>query len=132
MYLSIHASEKEKLSMAEVAEELKIPKAFTGKILQELVKNQIISSVKGPNGGFYLTEENKQKPVIDIIHVVDGLDFFKKCGLGLSKCSDTKPCPFHEEFKKVREALNEMFTQSTISFLSKEIEQKKFRLADLV
>ena len=102
LHLAIVSNEENKKNNRDLAEELKLPTPYLGKILQELVPKQIISSVKGPNGGFYLTKENKQLPLIKVIEVIDGLSFFNTCGLGLSDCSDEQPCPIHHDFKKAK------------------------------
>ncbi|HPQ08627.1 MAG TPA: Rrf2 family transcriptional regulator [Bacteroidia bacterium] len=127
MYLSIH-SENDKKSADEIAEYLKIPKAFTSKILQQLVNDDIVSSAKGPGGGFYLSASNKKKKVLDVVKSIDGLDFFVNCGLGLSECSNKNPCPLHNTFIQIREKLYQMFKKTSIQELSDEIIQNGFKL----
>jgi len=39
-------------TLIDIAEEIDSPTAFTAKILQQLVKNKVIHSIKGPHGGF--------------------------------------------------------------------------------
>ncbi|MBK7605174.1 MAG: Rrf2 family transcriptional regulator [Saprospiraceae bacterium] len=47
-----------------IAEAIDSPKSFTAKIMQSLTKNNcVISSMRGPNGGFYITESAKKLPV---------------------------------------------------------------------
>ena len=119
--MAVESNEKKKIRISELSEELKIPAPYLGKILQELVPKSIISSIKGPRGGFYLTEKNQQAPLIKIIEAIDGLAYFEKCGLGLEDCSDSHPCPIHEDFKKSRDHLKTVFTNKTIRELASEI-----------
>ncbi|GAB4206522.1 MAG: Rrf2 family transcriptional regulator [Bacteroidia bacterium] len=128
LYLSLESSENKKIGSAEIAEHLKIPAAFTSKILQQLVSNSIVSSTKGPNGGFYLSKENKKKKLIDIVECIDGLDFFHQCGLGLDKCSDKKPCPLHEDFVKIRKIFHHSISTTNIDHLSKKILEDNLSL----
>lgn len=121
LFLAVESNETKKIRISELAEELKIPTPYLGKILQELVPKSIISSIKGPRGGFYLTEKNQQAPLIKIIEAIDGLAYFEKCGLGLEDCSDSHPCPIHEDFKKSRDHLKTVFTNKTIRELASEI-----------
>jgi len=67
LYLAMHTNNKEKIGSKEVAKKLGIPAPFLAKTLQELTKKNIISSIKGPHGGFFLTKENNQKSLLDII-----------------------------------------------------------------
>jgi Rrf2 family transcriptional regulator, iron-sulfur cluster assembly transcription factor len=51
-----------RLSIPEIAEEIAAPVAFTAKILQTLAREGIISSSKGPNGGFFIDPKSKTIP----------------------------------------------------------------------
>ena len=122
LHLAVESSEQNKKSTKDLSEELKIPTPYLGKILQELVPKNIISSIKGPNGGFYLTQENMQTPLINIIEAIDGLSFFETCGLGLSACSDEHPCPIHHDFKISRDHMKNVFTNKPVQELAGEIK----------
>ncbi len=128
LYLASKNEEGEKKDLKKISEALKIPTPYLGKILQELVPKKIISSIKGPNGGFFLTEQNLQLPVIKIIEAIDGLTLFEACGLGLHVCSDKHPCPIHNDFKVARDHLKNMFANKSIEELAKEINSKHFML----
>ena len=121
LFLAVESNETKKIRISELAEELKMPTPYLGNILQELVPKSIISSIKGPRAGFYITEKNQQAPLIKIIEAIDGLAYFEKCGLGLEDCSDSHPCPIHEDFKKSRDHLKTVFTNKTIRELASEI-----------
>ena len=105
----------------EIAEEIEANEHTTGKILQLLVKAGIICSSKGPGGGFYIEEGKKPVYLIDIVNVIDGDHFFFECGLGLKKCSETKPCPIHHSYKQSREKLYGEFCSVTVQELASNI-----------
>src|SRR6185437_13364347 len=83
----------EKLNVKQISKGIDAPEAFTAKILQLLTKHKVISSLKGPHGGFFIEPFQLEQPVINIVNAVDGLSVFKECGLGLKQCSETYPCP---------------------------------------
>ena len=122
VYVALQAAAGKKTGIKEVARELELPLHFIGKILQDLVRKGIIASVKGPNGGFYLSRAASDITIMDVVRVIDGVEAFKRCGLGLKHCSDTHPCPLHHEFKKYRDGLAELFTTRTIQDLAQDIE----------
>lgn len=63
----------ERSSIKEVADGIKSPEAFTAKILQALIKNDLLTSKKGPNGGFELsTKQINTISLSDIIISIDG------------------------------------------------------------
>ena len=125
VYISCNASEDHKLGFKAVAEKLDIPSAYLGKILQILTKNGVIRGVKGPKGGFYLRESCKQEKLIKVVEVIDGLDYFSKCGLGMHECSDERPCPMHDDLKGIRDGIGALFTKKSIADLVQSIQDGK-------
>ncbi len=95
IYLAIHASENKKLSPKEVGKEINIPIPFLAKIFQHLSKEKIISSSKGPTGGFFLSGDQLKGNLMSVISSLDGDDNFNSCYMGLPKCSDSNPCAVH-------------------------------------
>lgn len=129
LYLSIECSHKQSLKGGkDVSKALKIPLAFTGKILQELARKNIISSAKGPGGGFYLSEENLNTPIINIVEAMGDISYFNSCGLGLIECSEKHPCPIHDTFKVSRDNLLNLFRSKTINDLSHDIKKSELFL----
>jgi Rrf2 family transcriptional regulator, iron-sulfur cluster assembly transcription factor len=105
----------------EIAEEIESNEHTTAKILQVLVKEGLVSSAKGPNGGFFVQPDSKPVYLIDIVRVIDGDHFFFECGLGLKECSESKPCPIHHSYKGAREQLFNQFSTLTVQELSENI-----------
>lgn len=121
IYLGSISDADKRSSILEIAEYINENEHTVGKLLQKLVKENIINSAKGPHGGFYITEKQKNQPVINIIHSIDGKYVFEQCGLGFSKCSETRPCPFHNDFKPVRELFKKMCSEKRIKDLYENV-----------
>ena len=112
-----------KVGLIEIADSIDSPEAFTAKILQQLAKSKIISSAKGPTGGYYLEEYKLEKlRLVEIVYAIDGDDVYKGCGLGLRKCNEKKPCPLHYEFKEIRDNLKNMLERTFVKKLAAENE----------
>lgn len=117
---------KEKVGLEEISQAIDSPKAFTAKILQTLVKQNIIDSIKGPYGGFLISNERLKKNTLnDVVLALDGDKIYIKCGLGLKKCDSKKPCPMHFEFIKIRDELKEILKKKKLNeiLLTKETHQ---------
>ena len=123
VYLTANTDDTRRAGIKEVSTEIEANEHTTAKILQLLVRERIIGSVKGPNGGFYISKHSKKIHLIDIVKVVDGVFFFFECGLGLRKCSESKPCPIHNSYKVSREKLYKEFSSITIQELAGDIEK---------
>lgn len=118
IYLASKVDEDVKLSAKEVAESIEAPHAFTGKVLQILRKHRIISSLKGPYGGFYCEQHQLDIPIINIVNAIDGLSVFTECVLGLNECSSEHPCPMHHQYIESRDTLFKSFEETTIGSLA--------------
>ncbi|HEY1009954.1 MAG TPA: Rrf2 family transcriptional regulator [Daejeonella sp.] len=123
VYLASRYGETSKSSFAEISREVDAPEAYTAKILQILTKSGIISSIKGPNGGFYMERLQIDQAVINIVDTIDGLDVFYECGLGLKQCSASRPCPMHDQYKMARETLLDSFSRTTIEQLARRVKE---------
>jgi Rrf2 family protein len=123
IYLAARFESGERSGMKQIAEVIEASEHTVGKILQELVKHEVIKSLKGPNGGFYMTAAQRNQPVIKIVEAIDGKEVFKQCGLGLSKCSSSHPCPIHDEYKVVRDLFERMCRDNTINDLCKPVNK---------
>jgi len=121
IYLASKFDTVDKSGIKEVAEYIDASEHSVGKMLQTLVKENVICSSKGPNGGFYITAKQKAQPVINIINAIDGKDVFKECGLGLSKCSSTHPCPIHNDYKIVRDLFEKLCREKNINDLCEPV-----------
>lgn len=121
IFLGLQFEKNERTSMRQIAVFINENEHTVGKLLQKLVKDGIINSAKGPTGGFYLTEEQTQQPVIGIVHAIDGAEVFNQCGLGLSKCSSSHPCPFHHQFEPIRNIFKEMCAEKKVAELYQDV-----------
>ena len=123
LYIAQKSSEENKLGIAEIANAIDSPQSFTAKILQVLTRdNKIISSSRGPNGGFYLSPRAGKFPVMSILEVMGEDEVLKKCVLGLHLCSETKPCPLHARYKSIKAELVDLFNSRTIQDLANDIQ----------
>lgn len=121
IYLASKFEMGEKAGIKEIAEFIEASEHTVGKMLQSLVKDNVINSAKGPSGGFYLTANQKDQPIINIVEAIDGREVFNQCGLGLSKCSSTHPCPIHNDYKVVRDLFEKMCREKKVSDLCEPV-----------
>lgn len=117
-------SKKESITgINEIAEKIGSPKYFIAKVLQDLVRKELLQSLKGPTGGFYIEKEQLDCSLADIVKAVDGNKLFAGCGLGLKACSEAEPCPIHNKFIIVRKDIYKMLQEAKIGEVSKNLEK---------
>lgn len=118
IYIASESSDGNRCGIKEIARKIESPEPFTGKILQRLVKSNIINSIKGNGGGFEIEKSQFELIKLEqIVKAIDGNDLFDRCALGLHECSDKLPCPFHHKYKPVRENLKKTLKETSLQEL---------------
>jgi DNA-binding IscR family transcriptional regulator len=85
--------------------------------MKRLVKEGILSSQKGPNGGFYINDKTLQTPLLQFIHLTGEDEYFKSCVLRLRKCDATRPCPMHTRAEQLRDQWEDIFSKTKVNDL---------------
>ena len=125
LFLAVNSTVEKKISAKELSDSANIPKAYLSKLMQELTRHDLISSVRGPNGGFYLTDENRAQKLLAVVEHIDGLSKLEKCALGLLKCSAIKPCPVHSVIQPLRKTFLYELSTNSIDDFAKNIQEGK-------
>ncbi len=128
LYLAIH-KEEGMISIKEISEKLEISFHFLTKILQQLTNEGMIESQKGPKGGVKLSLKGLNTRLYDLVEIIDGVETFHECVLGLPGCGALQPCAMHEQWTYHRENLKEMLQSSTLEKLGAEGDEFMFRLS---
>ena len=126
IYLGKFNEEGTKIGIKKISGDLDIPTPFLGKILQNLVKQKVLVSTKGPNGGFGLGKPADEISLYDIVSIIDGEDFFKNCLISMQPCAkhhaEGKPCPVHKSFSDVREKLATFYVETTLAKIISDMD----------
>ncbi|MEE9240080.1 MAG: Rrf2 family transcriptional regulator [bacterium] len=116
---------KELCRVHEIAESENLPAPFLAKLLQQLARTGILTSVKGPKGGFGLARRADEITLMEIVAAVDGTEGFNRCAVGLAECSDEAPCPLHDAWKPLRTQICDYLAQETLASLATALARKK-------
>lgn len=128
IYVAQKSRQNSKIGLKEIAKGTDAPEHFIAKIMQDLSRRKLIHSVKGPNGGFYLDENDLKNSLSDIVKAIDGDSIYVDCVLGLKACSEVTPCPVHNEFKEIKKDLIHMIESNTIGDFYHKIDSGKYFL----
>ena len=123
IYLELYSSPQKKEGIKSIAGELGIPPPFLGKILQGLVKQQILDSTKGPNGGFCLRKPAMDISLMEIIELMEGKEPFNTCVIRTTPCDPDHPCSMHKKLAKLRSEIKMLYTTETIADLVSEFRE---------
>ncbi len=106
----------------ELAEREAIPKHFLGKVFQTLVRAGILTSMRGPHGGFALARPASKITLYEIVQAIDGTVALDRCVIGLPQCSDRNPCPHHSRWKPVRDQIKDYLRGTTLADLAQAVQ----------
>lgn len=112
-------------NMNEICEGTDLPSQFISKIMRQLAKADLLNSAKGRGGGFALARDPSSICLYDIVAVIDGVNQYTGCVLGLSKCDDKQPCPQHDYIKPVRKQVLNYLKTTTLDTMSQSLVRKQ-------
>lgn len=105
------------VQLDEIAAALGVPRHFLGKIMKSLVKQGILSSLKGPTGGFFINESTLNRPLVDIYRVTDHPEDLEQCVLSRGRCNSEHPCRLHDKMLPLKAPLNKVLYHTSIGEL---------------
>lgn len=118
IYLASQPLSIGKTGIKKISSDLELPPPFLAKILMQLARHKILSSSKGPHGGFSLLKDPKKITLLDIVNTIDGYDVFTNCVMHNGSCEgvekEKRHCPLHEDYEKTRADLINLFSNKTI------------------
>lgn len=129
IYLCSQTGKDEYIGIKQIATAIDSSEHTVGKILQVLVKDNVIGSIKGPSGGYYITKEQAQTSLLKIIEAIEGCNKLYECELGLAECSPDHPCPLHNDWKPIKEKIRQLFSERKIADLCRSVDIGKSFLA---
>lgn len=127
IFLGKYSEEDKRIGIKRISEELGLSSPFLGKILQNLVKQKLLVSTKGPNGGFALSKKGNEITLWDIVIKVDGEEFFTNCLISLEACKTHDPskplCPVHAQYDTLRTEISAFYQETTLEIISQDIDK---------
>ncbi|NPA38050.1 MAG: Rrf2 family transcriptional regulator [Chlorobi bacterium] len=106
--LIILAREKKPLNAIQLADRIGSTKFHVAKVLQRLVKDRLLSSMRGPTGGFSLLKDPSEITVFDIYSSIEGeIDY--------DECTHTNPVTPID--KCIRETIVKKMTHDFVNYM---------------
>ncbi len=95
-----------------LCEKTKVPRRYLHKVLQDLVRAELVRSRSGPGGGYTLARSADEISILNVVNAVAPLERIRHCPLGLP--SHKSLCPLHKELDKAYAATEEAFARVSI------------------
>lgn len=109
------AGSERPIRVGEIAAALRVPRNYLSKVLCELTHHGILTSMRGPQGGFLLAPGAAD---LTLARVVQPFDAFEdRCLLMDRPCSEDEPCTAHHQWKGVADRARGFFRCTTVAEL---------------
>jgi Rrf2 family protein len=107
-------------SAREIAEAFGIPIELMAKVLQRLVRRNLLASHQGTHGGYQLARLPGQISVADVIQAIDGPVTVTACSTDDSQCEQYSKCNVRDPLWRVRERILTALGECTIAELASD------------
>ncbi len=123
-YLARHSSMEKCVRTFDIAEQECIPKKFLEQILLEMKKANLVNSIQGNTGGYYLVKPAHQINLAEVYRLFEGPialipcasdTFYERC----EDCKDEQKCKIRRSIRKIRKQTLAAMEQVTLQSLSR-------------
>ncbi len=101
----------------EIAEATGAPRNYLSKTLHALAKAGLVTSARGPAGGFSLAMPAEALTLARVIDCFDGPCPRSRCLLGSAPCNPARPCAAHDRWTAVMAARRAPLVSTTLADL---------------
>jgi Rrf2 family iron-sulfur cluster assembly transcriptional regulator len=102
--------------VAEIASELDVPRNYLSKTLHQLARAGVLTSSRGPAGGFRLgvaADQLTLQRVVSLFATAGG----RRCLLGHGLCGDVPACAVHTRWSPIATQMRGLFETTTVADL---------------
>ena len=104
------------VTLAAISERQHISLSYLEQLFGKLRRAKLVSSVRGPGGGYNLAQPAQGITVADIVSAVDEPLDATQCG-GKENCHDDKRCMTHDLWATLNEKMHEYLSSVTLADL---------------
>jgi Rrf2 family protein len=123
------SEEKDEPRSAEsLAAVTNLPAPTMAKVLSELVRAKLVTSYRGPGGGFRLAKSPEQITLDEIVRAIDRGEILEGCLMGLPTCGDATVCPLHARWKEVKESIRRFLQTTTLADIVTAAQSRQIKL----
>jgi Rrf2 family protein len=122
VYMAIHNGNSP-VRKQDIARAEGISEHYVEQILMKLKTAGFVRSIRGKKGGFALDRDPGKTTVFDVLKVTEGSTALVPCFA--HPCPRIPICSTRSMWKKASDALNKVFTETTVSDLAEESKRTK-------
>lgn len=109
----------EGLTAGRIAEATQVPEDYLAKVLQQLVRGDVLVSQRGRHGGFQLARPATEISMLSVVNAVEPIPRIAQCPLGLRE-HGVVLCPLHRRLDQAYALVEKAFAETTLDELVKD------------
>ncbi|HTO18319.1 MAG TPA: Fe-S cluster assembly transcriptional regulator IscR [Pseudomonas sp.] len=113
--LALHAQQGP-VSLADISERQGISLSYLEQLFAKLRRNELVTSVRGPGGGYYLSRDSREIQVAEVIDAVNESVDATRCQ-GLGDCHSGDTCLTHHLWCDLSERIHEFLSGISLADL---------------
>lgn len=120
LFLASRYNEDHSIGASEIAESQSIPLDYTHQILHRLRKGDILTSTRGPQGGYTLSRNPEAITLREILLAAEGDTFEVICDTNPvygESCGHEKACGLREIWKEIKVSIDALLEERTLADL---------------
>ncbi len=117
------------VSSERIAAATKVPAGYISKVMRDLVLAEIVTSQRGPNGGFTLARAANKITVLEVVNAVTPIQRIRSCPLG--NPAHINLCPLHKRLDEAIAGVEHAFASTSLADLLTSTKGEKGTCAAL-
>lgn len=117
------------VTIGEIAMAQQIPVRFLEAIMRQLKQAGLADSVRGKDGGYFLSRPADQIHIGEILDLFEGPFFTEIEHVGPHVIRDVDPDVFSAVWRDAKQALNAVFEKHTLARLAEREQQRRYAAA---
>ncbi len=109
------------VSARELAEAYDLPPELLAKVLQKLVRGQLLTSIQGIRGGYGLARPAVAISVSDVINAIDGPLTVTACSESNKSCDQYAKCDIRDPLWQIKDRIVSALEATSIAGLAAEL-----------
>jgi Rrf2 family iron-sulfur cluster assembly transcriptional regulator len=127
--LAMHGDEGP-VTLAEISDRQRISLSYLEQLFGKLRRRSLVSSVRGPGGGYTLARKANELSVAEIIRAVDEPIDATQCG-GRENCRDDRKCLTHDLWASLNEKIFDYLNSVTLAQLVSKAQADETKVMEL-
>lgn len=100
----------------KIAEITQVPAPYLSKMMQGMVRANLVTSKRGLHGGFVLTKNASELTIWEVVDAVEPFQRIRECPLKIGSHHGTL-CPLHGRLDRTMEMVEKTFRETTVAEL---------------